>query len=431
MKFMPTQIKEIINYIQIKYPNIIKEHKENEYVEFNDKSIMYINDNKLIYEGQFNTISINRETQKLIDNNGNEINSGKYEYQYGLLIEKIQSVNSDDVLAKSKKSIPYLSLYLGGFKIPFVIYLWQQKGLLSALNDFGVDYEITDNVTTAKYVINHDGKYLAIRPDTKREELFCNGLLNFKVTKDIKKLDEPNEIFSVIDQHLGQGALYNMGQISEHMIDPITKELLEFEGLPTNLNNLLSTHCVDKLLNDNVEDISDLKVYRARLSEMFLNIMYSQLKMSHNEYKRKVNILNDNDAKINLYSDHILETIYNETGVLNYTEPVNPIEECFLASKTFKTGPNGVPGKNSFKKEHRNIHKSHIGNMGANATSESSNVGLDVSHTLTTAIMNTYGGYGTKDVNGMSKWGAMALNEALTPFINEIDSDRAVMATVH
>jgi len=431
IKFMPTQIKEIINYIQIKYPNLIKDYKENEYVQFSDKSVMYINNEEKIYESQLSTIKLDRETQKLVDNEGNQINNGKYEYQYGILIEKIQSINKDDTLAKSKKSIPYFSLYLGGFKIPFIIYLWQQKGLLSALNDFGIDYEITEDVSTAKHVINHKGKYLALHPETKREELFCNGLLVFKVNKDVEKLDDPEEIYESIDKQLGQGALYNMGQMSENMIDPITKELLEFEGLPVNLNNLLTTHCVDKLLNKDIDDMSDLKIYRARISELFLNIMYSQLKMSHNEYRKKIRTMDDKDAKLNLYSDFILETIYNQVGVLNYTEAVNPIDEIFLASKTFKTGPGGVPGKNSFKKEHRNIHESHIGNMAANATSESSNVGLDASHTLTPAILNSYGGYGKKNVNGMSGWNALAINEALTPFINEIDSDRAVMGTVH
>lgn len=431
LKFMPTQIKEIINYIQIKYPNIISDYKENESVTFIDNSTIYINDDVRVYESPTDKITINKETQKLTNANGDEINSGKYEYLYGVMIEKIQIVNADDDLAKSKKSIPYLSLYLGGFRIPFIIFLWHQKGLLSALNDFGIDYEIVSEAGTAKYVVAHKDKYLAIHPSTKRGELLCNGLLAFKISKNIEKLDDPNEIFDVIDQHLGQGALYNIGQISENMIDPITKELLEFEGLPTDLNNLLTTHCVDKLLNDNVEELSDLKVYRARMSEMMLNIMYSQLKMSHNEYKRKVRTMGDNDAKINMFSDFILETIYGHAGLLNYTEPVCPIDEINLASKTFKTGPGGVPSSKSFKKEHRNIHKSHIGNLGANATSESSNIGLDVSHTMTTAILNEYGGYGIKNAKGLNGWNALALTEALTPFCNEIDSDRMTMATVH
>ena len=40
------------------------------------------------------------------------------------------------------------------------------------------------------------------------------------------------------------------------------------------------------------------------------------------------------------------------------------------SSKVIKTGPGGVPDKRSFKSQHRNVHESHLGQLGANSTTE-------------------------------------------------------------
>lgn len=426
MKFSPTEIKEIINYIKIKYPNLISEHVENEYIKFNDNTILYFTGNT-IYQSPNIVIRYNKENQRLEDQNGNPIKSKRIEYIYNIFIEKIQHANPEDTLAKTKKSIPYFDIHIGGLELPFITYLWQQKGLLSALNDFGVDYEIT-NSKKGKYNVNYRDQFLSIYPENKREILFCNGLLAFRINKNIQELDNPTEIHDLIDQNLGQNSTYNLRLMNEHMIDPITKELLEFEGLPTSLSNLLTTHTIEKLMNEEVEHISNLKAYRARLSEMFLTMMYSQIKMAHSEYRGKV-MTGDEQAKLFLRPEFIIGEIY-KSKILNYTEPTNPIDEINLSSKTIKTGPKGVPGKRSFRKEHRNIHDSHIGNLGANATGEAT-AGLDVAHTLTPAIMNEYGGYGRKNPGGLTGWDTLSMTEALTPFMNEIDSDRMVMANVH
>lgn len=65
------------------------------------------------------------------------------------------------------------------------------------------------------------------------------------------------------------------------------------------------------------------------------------------------------------------------------------------------------------------------------STSEDSNVGVVVSHTLTPAIINEYGSYGLKDPTSLSGWDTVSINESLSPFHNEMDSDRLIMATKH
>jgi len=43
-------------------------------------------------------------------------------------------------------------------------------------------------------------------------------------------------------------------------------------------------------------------------------------------------------------------------------------------------------------------------------------------------IINKYGSYGAKDITQLSGWQTLTLDEALTPFQNQVDSDRLTLA---
>jgi DNA-directed RNA polymerase beta subunit len=79
----------------------------------------------------------------------------------------------------------------------------------------------------------------------------------------------------------------------------------------------------------------------------------------------------------------------------------------------------------------RNIHKSQYGNFGAVSTPEYVDVGLTTHHTLTPIIINKYGSYGAKDITQLSGWQTLTLDESLTPFQNQVDSDRLTLARTH
>jgi len=72
--------------------------------------------------------------------------------------------------------------------------------------------------------------------------------------------------------------------------------LLQFENLPTNLVSLASTTAVDQLLNKKIDSLSDLKIYRSRLSEVILNSVYKVIKIAQNTYRQKVLTGDENAA---------------------------------------------------------------------------------------------------------------------------------------
>lgn len=426
VRFNPVNVKEIINYIRIRYNQLIEEETE-EYVKFKDDSVLHFYGD-VIYSDKEYTVKED-ENGNLVNNDGETLNELKYEYIYRILRLKIKSENPEDNLSKSKKSIPYVNLHISGFNVPFILYLWSQKGLLSSLNDLGIDYEVTESRDSNYTIKKSDGKILNIYPSTVKGEYICNGLIQLRINHKFDNLDDREEIKPILEKNYGSTVMYGLNKVTQNSIDPITKEILQFEDLPTDFVNLITTECTDKLFNGDVENLSDLNIYRSRLSEMMLNMMYQQIQKAHSKYSNEVNTT-DNETQLSFKSTEILENIQSE-GILQEIMSSNPVEELNLASRVIKTGPQGVPGKKSFKLSHRNIHNSHIGNLGALTTPESADVGVVLSHTLTPLIMNEYGSYGKKNPESLNGWNTLTANELLTPFQNQVDSDRMMLASIH
>ena len=385
-------------------------------------------------------VEIDPETNKLVDKtSGTEFKSNRFEFLFDIILSKIQTVNPQDGLTRTKKSIPYISLYLSGTKIPLIIYMWQQKGLLSALNTFGINYEIMPE-RGAKgdiFIELEGGKYLSVMPSNIKERLVANGLLVNKIKYPINKLDDPLEIEKHINDTYGPRAIFNLKNMTANMIDPITKELLEFDNIPTNLPGIVSGPALNKLLNDPVDSLADLNIYRTRMGEIIVRLMYKQLLRAHGSYFHRVEF-GDKKAKLMLVPDFVMNeflgknppenTIERTAGAnLELSASVNPIDEIMLSSKVVKTGAGGLSSKNEFKPSHRNIHESQNGIMSALATPESATVGIIAHHTLTPLIINKYGSYGHKDTSGLDGFNTVGASEALIPLVQEIYSDRGTL----
>lgn len=352
-KFNPTDLAEITKYISIKYPKLIKKMDENS-CEFSDGSVIHFTGEN-IYSSSDKNIVINSESGRLQDTKTKELlKQNKYEFLFDTILDKIHSVNESDNLSKTKKALPYLWIYLGALKMPLILYLWSQKGLLATLNDYGINYEIVDaddQEDGAFYVAQADGKFLKITPEDLKQKMLVNALTTIKLKEPIKDLNDPQEIYNYITQTYGTRSIILIRLLSENFVDPITKELLQFESMPTNLVELSSKVAVDQLLNKKIDSLSDLKIYRTRLSEIMLHTVYRVIKLSHNYYRKKVTE-GDKEATVFIEPDYIINNLLTEAGILQQTEPVAPVTEIMLSSRVTKGGPGGVPSKRSFKKEH-------------------------------------------------------------------------------
>lgn len=160
--------------------------------------------------------------------------------------------------------------------------------------------------------------------------------------------------------------------------------------------------------------------------------------MAYRAYKDDLTYNKDN-AKILFQPDYLIKNMLNQhehseasgANLIDFIEPFSPVDELAKSSKVVRTGKGGVPSKQAFRKEHRNIHPSYIGNIAAHSTTESSDVGLVNYHTLGSFISKDYGFYGNKLRDPNNSWDTVSIDEALIPFQNSMDSTRLIVARTH
>jgi DNA-directed RNA polymerase beta subunit len=450
MKFNISQLEEIIQYMEERYSTIIdkveKDHGKTVSISFKNGEVINLFKSPY-YEGKGRKLVL-IDNKLHIEKDGEQLplNQGKSEYLFDRLVDQIQKINPEESFRKSSRSIPYIQLYIQGVKIPLIIYLWQQIGLINAFTKLSIDHEILKkdqeskqfNDLTVTFPLD-DEQTLYIYNENERQRLISNGLLYINSKKFQYKKEDLNDkaaIEQFIQSTNGTRSTYNLDLNTENIIDPITKEILEFQDKPTSLISLINEEMIDKLLNDPTSDLTDLTIYRSRQAEIMFHLMYKQLMQAHNNYKNSVN-LGDDESKLFLKENYIVECLLGVhlhskgNSVLELVNTQSPVAELKSAAKLIKTGPGGIPGQRSFKKQHRGIHKTYMGNVGACATSEGANVGLVNHLTLNPLISNQYGSFGTKDITNSNGWDLVSLDEGLIPFINEMDPNRTFLAYQH
>lgn len=171
--------------------------------------------------------------------------------------------------------------------------------------------------------------------------------------------------------------------------------------------------------------------------------------MAHKRYSDSIKFSNK-DAKIKFDDSYIMKHVTGKhehsaisggTSIIDYVNPFSPVDEIMKSSKVVRTGRGGLPTRRAAVKAHRNIYLgdkdgngSYIGNISACSTTESGDVGLINYHTLGTLISNKYGQYGNLELETLKKYdnlGSLGLDEALTPFNNQLDSGRMILARTH
>ena len=361
-KFNSSQIQDILNYIKLKYPSIIENSKIDDYnnvtfIEFKNGSIVDL-ESEIPFKSTKHEVFIDDGIYKLRDLDIGEVldlHLPKNEYIFNELLNLIHSIDANDQLNRTSRVNPYIQIHIMGRQLPYVIFLWQQMGLIETLTRFSVNFEIaqkpsTDKTPSIEIPLEED-KHLFLYPETKRQQLIINGLLLLPKhlafnSRDLSNRESINEF---VDSKYGSKTSFTLDLAMDNIIDPITKELLEFEDQPTNFIGITTGPLLDKLLNDTPDHPADLKNLRLRQAEVMMNLLYSELCMSFNKYSSDQKI-GAKDTKLYFHPDYI---IYNLLGrhahssgeggsLMDYSATFSPVDELVKASKVIKTGPGGI-----------------------------------------------------------------------------------------
>ena len=307
-KFNSSQIQDILNYIKIKYPQLIIDFKMDDlnntiYIQFKNGSIIdLVNDP--VFKSNKHEVFLDEGIYKLKDLEQDEIlnlHIPKNEFLFNEILDLIHTVNPKEQLNRTAKVNPYIQIHIMGRRMPYIVFMWQQLGLIEALTRFSIDFEIAQKPSSLSKqplieMPLEDGSHLFLYPETKRQQLIVNGLLLIpkKLTFSTADLSDKDSIIDYIDTKCGTRSSFRLDQAMENIIDPTTKELLEFEDLPTNFIDISTGPLLDKLLNDKPDHPADLKNLRLRQAEIMINLLYSELCMAFNRLNSEIKLGNIN-----------------------------------------------------------------------------------------------------------------------------------------
>jgi len=335
---------------------------------------------------------------------------------------------------KSKSSKPYFGLRMQAKEIALIHFFIMNKGLLNTLDFLGIKYQYAKvrNKDAALNLKIDDTKikYLAIFSTSLTEEYFINGLrigasMVFPTTK--KKLNDP-DLYNPFFELKGSDGRYvkKTREATESFIDNTTSKILKTYNIPTDIYDLFGKYVPKLLLNSDVEIIEDLSTQRIRMSEAISHAGYKMLQKALAKLKRVKNSGSGYDAMLELHPYFITQEMMS-SGMFQFTQSTNPLEELLLSSKITKTGIGNMK-KEQVTLPKRDLNRSYFGTVAATTTNEYGGIGLNQTLTNKATIKDRFGSIQIKSfTNDRNPFENLSATESLLPFYEYDDTTRRVM----
>jgi DNA-directed RNA polymerase beta subunit len=345
------------------------------------------------------------------------------EFLFNIYVKAIPSL-----LKKSKTSRLYLETRILGENVPtsVLILINNMKDVQKAMKIMKLEYALSDkkdNDAVNIILRGSDSKtYLHLYPKTNLQEYFANGLVRFKVKNSGASLEEYAEaLFNTLELKAGKKA-HNLLTVSDRFIDRTSKDILKEEGYHTTLSEVMGIDMADLISKKLISSQYDLENYRVRMGEVVTALAYKQLQKAMTTLKDQKELTG---AKLYMDNTYILDNLI-DSGILQYTKTLNPLEELMLSTKITKAGL-GNAKKDMMSLNRRDLNPSYFGSIGPISTNEYGGIGIN--QTLTNGVkINKTGGITKKAFsNDSNSFENLSVVESLTPFFEYDDTTRRVM----
>jgi hypothetical protein len=467
-------INSVIEYIITKYKRYIDEVKENpenpaiadyiepikyDYIKFKKPYPLIVYGYKPIGSNRFliarkydkngnivEEIVYDKNEDKLyvLDSESNvkyEVPEKLNEFLFDLLTDIIEQINPEDKLSTSAKQLPYVAIYIGGFTLPYIVYMFANYGVKNTLDTIGIEYKISNEEDPKAYVkVRFKDVVVNIYARSLKQKYILNGLLikDYPFNKynfsDFENSQDVRNLF--IKEAISQSAVKMFELMRRNLLDPITKQILKLDGYHDNLLEVFGKDLIDALFNSPVYHPADLRISRVRNSEVILNILYKQLAQAKTEYESRIAGKTNHKERIYIDSDYIIKELLSGESLLQYTESINPIDELNTATRITPKGIGGVPSA-ALTARQRMIPffrdpktgkwvSAHFHNVSANDTNEYSNIGVNQELTWSSLIGSRFGFFALQPDISNTTFESLGIGESLAPMIQSIDHDRAI-----
>ena len=350
------------------------------------------------YNNNFEPLLSDFETKKIWlfkNSNYEEINKSistmLMEYITSHLDDEVNNFASSNVKAGS--SLTYSRIEINNKKVPLILLLSYELGLMNVLDRYHIKYEFTpknktvnllDDISKIKFA---DG-YLFYDNSLMRNTILLSGL-SVMDTENINFIDM-NEKEPYLDTYEdlfnSKNAAKGFSNTMNLLVDPITKEVLHELKLPENVFDLLLY--ANTLLEDlSFHELNDVSQMRIRCAEQVPAMLYKILADSFKLYKDTKNARNP--VKVSVSKDILIKKLLELKSVENYSSLNPTLELEMLGHASFK----GMAGLNMDAAYTKKVRKFSDGMAGviACATPLGGKVGAVKQLTLNPKITSVYG----------------------------------------
>jgi hypothetical protein len=283
--------------------------------------------------------------------------------------------------------------------LPIIFILGYRYGLSTVVRNLGIAYTFVK--PGEKYVIKpteiiipfKDGKLIFDRYPLEHSYLLA-GLTYFNTLKDIPIIDmDGKDAYYILltDKGMSTNYLKGIDAYFNFFIDPITKEILQEMGEPTNTRDLL-IRAVDMLINDKDKQPSALSNFRVRGAERLPAMIYNEIARQYADYINS----NYKDLSFSINAEAIFQRLVQDQ-TMGLREDINPIKAIKEQSKVTYTGFGGRSSE-AFVQRDRKYPEDALGIL-SETTTDSGSVGMVSALSGDPKIINLRGMFDTNQEN--------------------------------
>lgn len=303
--------------------------------------------------------------------------------------------------------------------IPVIVLCAYTEGLVSTMTKAGIKFDYIEKLEKGQkyndstdYIKFEDG-YL-IYDVTYNSSMLMNGLKECDTANySLKDINNKKMYLDFLDNYGGRIKSDGLENFADCMIDPITKEILEYYKLPTDYVSVILY--ASALLSDNkFVKHTTMDGRRLRRGEMIAKYVYDAITSSYSSYANQLRH-SRNKATMTLKQSYVIDKILT-TSISSDLSTNNVINDIEAANTVSTKGPSGMNSDRAYSLDKRTYDDSMTNVLGM-STGFAGNVGINRQATIDANVEGVRGFIKTTtNKDEMSSAKSLTITEALTPF---------------
>jgi len=327
----------------------------------------------------------------------------------------------------------YLEAYIASHRIPLLILMAYSFGFEETLKRFGIGYQLTTarpskddffyKFSSGNYIV-FENVNTEVKLELVKSFLLAN-VSKYNVRKEFGTREYFNDL--IIEMTGKRNSTYLINQNLENIVDPVAKQVLLNQHLPTDLETIMF-YMATKVVTGFVQDRNDIANQRIRGSEVLVHLMQKQILAAYTVYKEQV-LAGNKDAKFEI-PQHKVISDFVRSEIVTDMEYANPIEEMAVMTRISPVGKaiGGIPDKQAIQTVARNVHPSYFGNIDPLDTPEGGNIGVVQQLAIDAMITSARGLFQVKPITNKEGGGILSTSASMIPFVENNEGARIMMA---